>query len=120
MSFDRIERISGEVKREIANILREIKDPRMKGMISVLAVKVTKDLSHAKIILSVLGSEEDKKSTLSALKSASGYMRRELSSRVDLRVTPNLSFEVSDSIEHEIHISKLIEEANKKIGDNNE
>lgn len=120
MSFDRIERISGEVMRELSGILREIKDPRMKGMISILAVKVAKDLSHAKVILSVLGTDEDKKSTLAALKSASGFIRRELSGRVDLRITPQLSFEISDSIEHEIHISKIIEDALKGSKGNNE
>lgn len=115
MSFSRTERISEEIKRELANILREIKDPRMKGMISILAVKVTKDLSYAKVYVSVLASEEDKKSTKEALKSASGFIRRELSNRVDLRVTPQLMFEISDSIEHEIHMSKLIEDAVKGI-----
>ncbi len=111
MSFDRIDRISEEVKREVSNILREIKDPRMKGMVSVLAVKLARDLSYAKIIVSVLGSEEDRKSTSEALKSASGYIRKELSGRVDMRITPKLSFAVSDSIEHEARISKMISDA---------
>lgn len=113
MSFDRTDRIAGEIKREISSILRDIKDPRMKGMISVLAVRLARDLSYAKIIVSVLGSEEDKASTKAALKSASGYIRRELGHRVDMRITPQLGFEISDSIEHEIYISRKIEEAMK-------
>lgn len=111
MSFDRTDRISGEVMREISGILREIKDPRMKGMISVLDVRVTKDLSYAKITVSVLGSEEDKRSTAAALKSAAGYIRRELSHRVDMRITPQLNFVISDAIEHEARISKMISDA---------
>lgn len=111
MSFDRTERISGEIMREIASILREIKDPRMKGMISVLDVDVTKDLSYAKITVSVLGSEDDKRSTLEALRSAAGFIRRSISKRVDLRVTPQLNFVVSDAIEHSSRISKMISDA---------
>ena len=118
MGFDRIDRISGEIMRELGSILRDIKDPRMKGMISILNVSVAKDLSHAKIYVSVMGSEDDKKSTMQALKSASGFIRRELSSRVDLRITPNLHFEISDSIEYEARISKMLADAMKEIGDN--
>lgn len=111
MSFDRTDRISECVMREVSSVLREIKDPRMKGMISVLSCEVTKDLSYAKITVSVLGSDEDKASTARALKSASGYIRRELARRVDLRVTPELTFKISDAIEHEAHISKMIRDA---------
>lgn len=111
MSVDRTRRISGEVMRALSEILREIKDPRMKGMLSVLDVAVTKDLSYAKVTVSILGSEEDKKSTAEALRSASGYIRRELSHRVDIRVTPQLNFVVSDAIEHEARISKMISDA---------
>ena len=116
MSFDRTDRISGEVMREVSGILREIKDPRMKGMISVLDARVTKDLSYAKITVSVLGSEEDKRSTAAALKSATGYIRRELSHRVDMRITPQLNFVISDAIEHEARISKMISDA---VGEKN-
>ena len=114
MSFDRIERISGEVMRELSNILREIKDPRMKGMVSILAVKVAKDLSHAKVILSVLGTEEDKKSTLAALKSASGYIRREIGHRLKLRHTPEFIFELDHSIEHGSKITQMLRDINKE------
>lgn len=111
MGADRTRMISGEVMRALAEILRDIKDPRMKGMLSVLNAEVTKDLSYAKVTVSVLGSEEDKKSTAEALRSAAGFIRRELSRRVDMRVTPQLNFVLSDAIEHEAKISKMISDA---------
>ncbi|MDP4133649.1 MAG: 30S ribosome-binding factor RbfA [Bacillota bacterium] len=118
MSFSRIDRISEEIKKETSNILRDIKDPRMKGMVSILAVKVSKDLSYAKIYVSILGAKEDQLSTMQALKSAAGFVRRELSGRVDLRVTPQVVFELSDSIEHEIHISKMIADNVRSLDEN--
>ncbi len=111
MSFDRTERISGEIMRAVAEILREIKDPRMKGMISVMSVRTAKDLSYAKITVSVLGTDEEKRSAEDALNSAAGFIRRELSHRVDLRITPKLSFVLSDAIEHSSRISKMISDA---------
>lgn len=113
MSFDRTDRIAGEMKREISAILRDSKDPRLQGMISVLSVRLSRDLSYAKVIVSVLGSDEERNDAKKALKSAASFIRRELSARVDMRITPELSFEVSDAIEHEIRISKMIDDALK-------
>lgn len=115
---DRINRISEEVKREVSNIIHnEIKDPRLPGMVSVVAANVTKDLRYAKIYVSVLGSEEEKKNAMEALKSAAGFIRREIGHRIKLRYTPEIHFELDTSIEHGAYISKLINETVSKSND---
>jgi len=112
---DRIVRISEEVKKEISNIIQnEIKDPRLPSMVSIIACEVSKDLSHAKVFVSVLGDADEKKNAMKALKSAAGFIRRELGHRVQLRATPEIHFELDTSIEHGIHINKLIDDAKKE------
>ncbi|AUS96025.1 ribosome-binding factor A [Clostridium thermosuccinogenes] len=111
---DRINRISEEVKREVSNIIRnEIKDPRLPSMVSVVSANVTKDLRYAKIYVSVLGTDEEKKNAMEALKSAAGFIRREVGRRVQLRYTPEMHFELDTSIEHGVYITKLINETVK-------
>jgi len=113
--INRIDRISEEVKREISNIIQnEIKDPRLPSMVSITAVNVTKDLKFAKVFVSVLASEEEKKNALAALKSAAGFIRRELSRSVQLRNTPELHFVLDDSIEKGAYISGLINKTMEK------
>ncbi|HEY5585576.1 MAG TPA: 30S ribosome-binding factor RbfA [Ruminiclostridium sp.] len=113
---DRIVRISEEVKKEISNIIQnEIKDPRLPTMVSIIACEVSKDLSHAKVYVSVLGDADEKKNAMKALKSASGFIRRLLGHRVQLRATPEIHFELDTSIEHGIHINKLIDDAKKEF-----
>jgi ribosome-binding factor A len=107
--MDRIDRISEEVKRELSDIIQNhIKDPRLPPFVSVTGVRVTKDLKHAKTFVSVLGTEEQKLGALKALQSAAGYIRHEIGQRVKLRFTPEFHFHLDDSIEHGMHISKLI------------
>lgn len=115
---DRIIRISEEVKKEISNIIQnDLKDPRLPGMVSIVSCNVTKDLRYAKVFISVLGNDEEKKNAISALKSAAGYIRRELGHRVQLRYTPEVHFELDTSIEHGIYINKLLDDAKKELGD---
>lgn len=112
--IDRINRISEEVRRELSDIVQnDIKDPRLPKMVSILNVNVTKDLRYAKVYISVLGTEEDKKNALSALKSAAGYIRREIGHRIQLRYTPEMQFEVDNSIEKGAYITKLINDTVK-------
>jgi ribosome-binding factor A len=102
-------RINEEIKRELSDIIRnDIKDPRVSAMVSVTYVDVTKDLRYAKVYVSVFGSEEEKSNTLAALKSSSGFMRREIGSRVNLRHTPEIIIELDKSIEHGMHIDALL------------
>ncbi len=115
---DRIVRISEEVKKEISNIIQnELKDPRLPNMVSIISCNVTKDLRYAKVFISVLGNDEEKKNAISALKSAAGYIRRELGHRVQLRYTPEIHFELDTSIEHGIYINKLLDDAKKEMRD---
>ena len=111
-------RINGEVQKELSNIIRsEIKDPRINPMTSVVAVEVAPDLKTCKAYISVLGDEESQKNTLAGLKSAEGYIRRELARTVNLRNTPEIRFILDQSIEYGVNMSKLIDDVTKKDGD---
>jgi ribosome-binding factor A len=109
--MNRTERISEEVKKELSDLIQNhIKDPRLPDFVSVTAVRVTKDLRYAKAYISVLGDESKKKGAIDALRSASGYIRHEIGKRINLRYTPEFRFELDDSIEHGMYLSKLIDE----------
>ncbi len=97
MASNRIGRINEEVQRELAALIPTVKDPRVTGMISVTAVDVTQDLKFAKVYISVL-EKEDSDQVLKGLKSAAGYLRRELGRALDLRHTPELNFVGDDSM----------------------
>ena len=100
-------RINDEMQKEIAEILREVKDPRVSGaFISVIGVDATPDLKFAKVYYSVLTG--DKKEISKGLRSSAGYIRAQLAKRMNLRMTPELSFYEDHSIEHGAHISKLL------------
>lgn len=108
-------RINGEVLKELSNIIRsEIKDPRINPMTSVVAVEVAPDLKTCKAYISVLGDEKSQQDTIAGLKSAEGYIRRELARTVNLRNTPEIKFILDQSIEYGINMSKLIDEVTKK------
>lgn len=107
--MDRTDRISEEMKKEVSSIIRnELKDPRLPEMLSITSAEVTRDLRYAKIYISVLGSEEEKKNALKGLKNAAGFIRREVGHRMQLRYTPELIFELDNSIERGVYITKLI------------
>lgn len=108
--YSRTDRISEEVKRELSAVIRELKDPRLPMMTTVVAVRVTKDLKFAKVYISVLGNEEEKKGAITALKSASGFIRREIGHRLNLRNTPEFTFVADDSIEYGAHINEILKE----------
>ena len=104
-------RINGEVQRELSNIIRsEVKDPRIAPMTSVVAVEVAPDLKSCKAWISVLGDEEVRKSTIEGLKSAEGYIRRELARTINLRNTPDITFVMDQSIEYGVNMSHKIDE----------
>lgn len=108
-------RINGEVLKELSNIIRsEIKDPRINPMTSVVSVEVAPDLKTCKAYISVLGDEKSQQDTIAGLKSAEGYIRRELAKTVNLRNTPEIKFILDQSIEYGINMSKLIDEVTKK------
>jgi ribosome-binding factor A len=110
MSKHREEKINGEVMRELTAILRESKDPRISGMVSVLKVTVTKDLKYAKAYVSVFGGEKKKSEVAGGLASAKGFIRHEISARLSLRVTPEFEFIINDSLEEGDRILKIMKE----------
>ncbi|RKD30414.1 30S ribosome-binding factor RbfA [Lacrimispora algidixylanolytica] len=111
-------RINMEVQRELSEIIRlGIKDPRIHPMTSVVSVEVTPDLKFCKAYISILGDEEAGKATIEGLKSAEGYIRRELARRVNLRNTPQIKFILDQSIEYGVNMSRLIDEVTKDIKD---
>jgi ribosome-binding factor A len=112
---DRTSRLSEEMKKEISGIIHnELKDPRLPVLVSVTMVNVTKDLRYAKVYVSVMGSEEEKKGAISALKSAAGFIRREVGHRMQIRYTPEMQFELDNSIEYGVYMNKLIKDTIKE------
>jgi len=114
MSYDRIDRVSEEVKRELASLIRELKDPRIPEFITIVAVKVTKDFKFAKAYISIMGEKEAKDNAIKGLNSASGFIRREIGQRLQLRYTPEFTFVLDNSIEYGAHISKVLSDMEKK------
>ena len=116
MSYQRIDRISEEVRREVDRIIREeLNDPRISGTFSVTRADVTRDLRFAKIYVSVL--EDDKREgLLAALKSASGYIRRALGKGILIRYSPELTFVSDQNIAYGVHIAKVLADAQKTEG----
>ncbi len=107
-AYSRTDRISEEIKRELSAVIRELKDPRLKVMVSVVGVRVTKDLKFAKAFVSVMGNEAEQKAALDALKSAAGFVRREIGSRIRLRIVPEFTFVLDNSIEYGAHINEVL------------
>jgi ribosome-binding factor A len=106
--------LAEELKNEISAIIaQEIKDPRV-GFATVTAVKVSPDLRHARVMISVLGSPEEKQETLNALVGASGFVRRLIGARIKLRHTPELSFAYDETIEQGDLMMRLMEEIKKE------
>lgn len=108
MANNRLARTNDDIQRVLSELLRNVKDPRVQqGMISVTRVETTGDLRYAKVWLSVYGMENEKEFRR-GLKSASGWLRKELASSMNLRYTPELVFELDHSIEYGAHINELI------------
>ena len=108
MANNRLARTNDDIQRVLSELLRNVKDPRVQqGMISVTRVETTGDLRYAKVWLSVYGMK-DEKEFRRGLKSASGWLRKELAKSMDLRYTPELVFELDHSIEYGAHINELI------------
>lgn len=109
-SKSRLERINEQYKKELSQIINyELKNPNATGMISVTKVKVTNDLKFAKVAVSILNAK-DVKQTLAALKKSAGFIRSELARRVNLRNTPEIIFELDDSMEYGERIDKILKE----------
>ncbi len=109
--YSRALRIADQMQRELADLfLHEIKDPRVK-QVTITAVEVSSDYSHAKVFYTTLGSQEDKFLVEKGLGNANGFLRSSLSHRIKLRVVPQLHFIYDESVERGMYLSKLIDEA---------
>jgi ribosome-binding factor A len=114
MATRRTSRVNELIKREIADIVcREIKNPKV-GFVTVSDVEVTKDLRSAFVRISVMGDEEHRQESLRCLNAAAGFIQKELSSRIRLRYMPKLQFRLDTSIDHSMHISRLLAEIKEK------
>ncbi len=106
----RVERVNSLIQRELADLLRkEIKDPRLSGMISITQVETAPDLKYAKVYVSSLGGLAEKEEVLANLRRAAGFFRSELARNLKMRYTPELDFRWDESIEHGAHILDLLE-----------
>lgn len=119
----RMDRTGEDIMRELTAILRTVKDPRVTGLISIVRVDVTRDLSYATVYVSAMDGLDAAKTAVKGLTSAAGYMRRELGAALKLRHVPELRFVADDSIAYSSHIARTLEQMGvneKKDGENDE
>ncbi len=109
MAGFKINRITSDIKVCLSELLREVKDPRVSRLLSIVKVDVTNDLSYATVYVSAIEGYEATVQSVKALKGAAGYLRHELGAHLKLRKVPELRFIADDSIQHSAHISKIIE-----------
>jgi ribosome-binding factor A len=108
----RIQRIQSRLRQDIAQLfLAELKDPRMKGLITITDVKVNKDLSHARVSYSFLGSEADRRTAARFIEDARGFIQKTVAEGLEIRTSPHLDFVYDDSIAKGAEVSKLIDKA---------
>ena len=112
MATNRINRINEDIQRELASLIRTVKDPRVHGLISITRVDTTTDLRYCRVYVSVL-DHSDVKEVVKGLKSAAGYLRRELGRVLTLRYTPELQFIADDSIAYGAHILEVLRDPEK-------
>jgi len=114
MTRKRVRKLAELLKEEISEILlKEVKDPRI-GFVSLTEVKVSGDLKHAKVFVSVYGKDEEKEGTMKGLEEATGYIRKLVGDRITTYHTPEIIFKYDDSIEHGVYMSQLIEKVRKE------
>ena len=112
MASNRIGRINEEIQRELSSLFRTLKDPRVQGgMVTITHVDTTTDLRYAKVFISIL-DKSDEQQVMRGLKSAAGWLRRELGHRLQLRYTPELSFVLDESIDKGAHILAMLRDPN--------
>lgn len=110
MAYKRCDRVGEEIRKEIATMLfGEIHDPRI-GFVTITKVIMTKDLRQAKVYFSMIGSDEEKGKTMEGLQSATGYIKKEIGKRLNLRCTPELLFKFDDSLEYASRIEQILKE----------
>jgi ribosome-binding factor A len=104
-------RVNDTIRRELSELLmRETRDPRLEGLLSITAVDTSPDLKYARVYVSVMGAEEDKERVQEGLAAATGFLRRGLAARLTMRYIPELAFERDDSIERGTRLLEMIKE----------
>jgi ribosome-binding factor A len=114
MPSHKMDRLTEDIMRELTAILRELKDPRVQGLISIVSVDVTNDLSYCTVYISAMEGMERAKEAAKGLKSASGFMRHELGERLTMRKVPELIFRPTDSIEYGANIERILNDLKKE------
>ena len=114
MAGYRINRITSDIKLCLSELLREVKDPRVSKLLSIVKVDVSSDHSYATVYVSAIEGYEQTVSSVKALKGAAGFLRRELGAGLSLRKVPELRFVADDSIEQSANISRIIESLNEE------
>ena len=117
MASFKFSRTAEDVKRELTDIFRTLKDPRINGMLTIVKVDLSTDLSYCKVYVSSMDGYQAAKSAVKGLNSAAGYVRRELGNRLKMRRTPEMIFEADDSIEYSAHINQLLHDIKRKDED---
>lgn len=118
MAGHRIDRINEEIKKELASIIRELKDPRIDPLVSIISVNTTPDLRFCKVYVSCL--EDDKTiETQKGLNSGAGFIRRAVGARINLRYTPQFTFEADNSIKNGVRLSRIIDDISRESKDRN-
>ena len=107
-------RVTSDIKISLSDILRELKDPRVSKLLSIVQLDVSGDISYAKVYVSAIGGREKTAESVKALKNAAGYIRRELGAKLKLRKVPELRFVADDSIEISANISRIVNSFDKK------
>ncbi len=117
MAGFKINRVTSDIKLALSDILREVKDPRVSKLLSIVKLDVSGDMSYATVYVSAIEGREKTLESVRALKNAAGYVRRELGARLKLRKVPELRFIADDSIAHSAHISQIIESFKEESND---
>lgn len=108
MAGFKINRVTSDIRLALSDILREVKDPRVSKLLSIVKLDVSGDMSYAKVYVSAIEGKEKTEESVKALKGAAGYIRRELGARLSLRKVPELRFVADDSIEISANISRIV------------
>ena len=120
MAGYKVGRNSEDIRRELADIMRSLKDPRITGLLSIVRVELSGDMSHAKVYVSSMDGYDAAQEAVKGLQHASGFIRREINNRLSLRTSPDLKFIADNSIEHGAEISSMLKKLLPEDGQSDE
>ena len=120
MAFTRFDRINEEIRRVLSEVIRDMKDPRISPLTTVMRAEATNDLKQCKVMISVYDKDDEvRRETVDQLNRAEGFIAREMGRRIDLRHIPTFEFRLDDSIEYSVHISEILDRLDKERNGNN-